>query len=254
MFWRMRRFILQLAYDGGDFSGWWRQPNRRTVAGELDKAFARIGETRAKVVGVARTDSGVHARGQLAQVDCERDWDGEQLCQKLNAQLADDVVANHCLAVPTSYDLREHVSGKVYIYRFDLGPTRNPFLARTSWRPPLEPTPELEHLQELSQACLGQRDWQGLARRGDYREDHQCTIRDITWEDIGIERRCTIVGDRFTYRLVRSLTALLWAVARGNLSLDEFRDCLNGSVNNCAQHQAPARGLCLDKILWAPPA
>ena len=97
------------------------------------------------------------------------------------------------LSVPITYDLREHISGKVYIYRFDLGPIREIHFSRAHHGDhPLDPTPEIEHLQELSQACLGQRDWQGLARRGDYREDHHCTIRSITWEDIGIERRCTI--------------------------------------------------------------
>ena len=249
----MHRYVLSIAYDGSDLAGWWRQPGRRTVAGVFDKAFRQLGESGAEAIGVARTDSGVHARGQLAQVDCERSWNAEELAPKLNAQLPEDVVVTQAIKVPISYQLRDHIYGKVYAYRFDLGSTRNPFLARTSWRPPLNPLPSIEYLQQLSAACIGERDWRGLARRGDHRDDHHCHIRSITWEDNGIERRCIITGNRFTYRLVRSLTAVLWAVARGNVSLDEFNDCLQGSVNNCAQHQAPARGLCLEQVLWEPP-
>ena len=249
----MHRYILSLAYDGGDFSGWWRQPMRRTVAAELDRAFARIGEEQVECVGVARTDSGVHARGQLAQVTCKRPWETTQLAHKLNAQLPDDMAVLNALAAPSDYEVLRQIIGKTYIYRFDLSPVKNPFLARTSWRPPCEPTPDLEHLQQLSQAILGERDWRGLARRGDYRDDFHCHITQVYWEDFGNERRFTISGNRFTYRLVRSLVAVLWAVGRGNLSLNEFNACLNGAVNACAQHQAPARGLCLEQIAWDPP-
>ncbi|TVR47301.1 MAG: tRNA pseudouridine synthase A [Planctomycetota bacterium] len=244
----MARYLLLLAYDGGDFAGWWRQPGRRSVAGEILAACQRLGEQPADCVGAARTDAGVHAWAQVAAIDLSRDWDGGTLAHQLSGQLPPDVVCRAALRVADDFPLLGRIQGKTYRYRFDIGATRNPFLARSSWRPPLAPLPDLTALRSAAQACLGRRDWRGLARRGDHREDYHCSIQRVEWTDAMPERWVEITGDRFTYRLVRSLVAVWWAVARGDVSAEDFSGLLAGKDTACAAHQAPARGLCLQAV------
>jgi tRNA pseudouridine38-40 synthase len=85
------RYALWLAYDGTAFAGWWRQPGERTVAECIDAAFARFGETEARVVGVSRTDAGVHARGQVAHVDTLRTYEPSRLLGILASHLPPDI-------------------------------------------------------------------------------------------------------------------------------------------------------------------
>lgn len=247
----MPRYALLLAYDGAEFCGWWRQPGRRSVAGVCDAALARLGESGAQVSGVARTDSGVHAQGQVAQVDCQRAWDPAQLCADLTAQLDEDCVCRGVAAVADDWDAREQCLTKTYRYRFDVGAQRNPFLARTSWRAP--GGAELASLRAAAALVQGRHDFSAFARRGDHRDDHCCHLSAVEWDERLPERWCCITGDRFTYRLVRSLVAAMWQVARGASTMDDLGQALAGTLNDCCRQQAPAKGLCLESITLRQP-
>ena len=101
----MARLAIRMSYDGGNFLGWWRQPQGRTVAGVWDACLSRIGEedTSQRLIGAARTDSGVHARGQTAQLDTLRDWQPEEFHKQIQKQLPSDCRCEAVCLAPTDW-------------------------------------------------------------------------------------------------------------------------------------------------------
>lgn len=247
----MPRFALLLAWDGTAFAGWWRQPGLRTVAGELDAACARIGEPGAAAIGSSRTDAGVHARGQLAHLDCARAWDPARLGRVLAAQLPPDLA---CLAVAPVADAWHAVHGvRRKTYRYRLSAAADPFIdARFAWRPPW-PLPSLAALRRATAGVAGERDWSAFARRGDHRDDTSCRIISCRWSRRGHRLACDITADGFIYRLARSLVGGMLAVARGARPAEAWRAALAGAPDAAAVDCAPACGLCLERVVHSQP-
>jgi tRNA pseudouridine38-40 synthase len=248
----MPRYALLLAYDGTAFAGWWRQPGLRTVGCELDAAFARLGEPAAEAVGASRTDAGVHARGQTAHVDCQRTWEPGALARALARQLPADVVCRGVAAVADTWHAVHDAAGKTYRYRLAVSAAPEPFLApRIAWRPPF--AVPLAGLQDAARLLPGAHDFAAFARRGEQREDLHCLLHAVTWYDCGGYRICRVRGSRFAYRLVRSLVGGMVATAQGTVSHEAWALALAGTATPAAQQQAPAHGLCLERVHYAAP-
>ena len=248
----MPRFAVLLAYDGTAFAGWWRQPEARSIASDVDAAFARLGEPHAAAVGASRTDAGVHARGQVAHVDCARAWTSVELRRALTRHLPSDIVCRGIARVAEDWHAVHHASGKTYRYRLDVGTDPEPFLApRISWRLPFPIA--LPALQEAARILPGARDLKAFARRGDHREDLTTQLYAVRWYDLDRYRICQVRGSRFTYRLVRSLVGGMVAVAHGTASCDQWQSALAGEVTPAAQQQAPACGLSLERVHYLMP-
>jgi tRNA pseudouridine38-40 synthase len=246
----MPRYALRLAYAGTDFAGWWRQPGLRTVAGELDAAFARIGENGAAAVGASRTDAGVHARGQVAHVDCARAWPAAALARALAHQLPPDLVCRGVAAVAPDWHAVHAASGKTYRYRLHVAPHADPFLAaRIAWRLPFPCA--CAALNAAALQLRGELDLRAFARRGEHREDLRTVLAPVRWHDLAGYRICRVQGTRFAYRLVRSLIGGMVAVAHGTVTHAEWTAALAGSATPAAQQQAPAHGLCLERVHYA---
>ncbi len=244
------RYALRLSYDGTDFAGWWRQSDARSVAAELDAACARIGEPTAAAVGTSRTDAGVHARGQVAHVDLTRTRTPTQLHAALNTHLPDDVVCRAVAPVAGDWHAVHDARSKTYGYRIDNAAVAEPFTRRQCWRPQYRLT--LDALRDAATGIVGCRDWCGFARRGDAREDLVRTITAVDWSAHDDELRCSVSGDGFVYRLVRSLVGAMVAVAHGGCARAELDAALAGADSPAGRQQAPAHGLCLEAVHYDP--
>ena len=246
----MPRFALRLAYDGSGFSGWWRQPGRRSVAGELDAACARLGEPAAAAIGASRTDAGVHARGQVAHLDLLRPRAPAELTRGLNAQLPGEIACTAVAAVDPEWHACHRASGKTYLYRIDNGACADPFAAKVAWRPPFRL--DLAALQAAAAAIPGRRDWRGFTRRGEHRADLERLIDTVAWHAEGALLVATVGGDGFTYHLVRSLVGAMVAVATGTCREVDLARSPAGEDTPAGKQQAPARGLCLEEVRYVP--
>lgn len=244
----MPRYALRIAYVGTAFHGWWRQPGQRTVAGVLDQALQRLGETEAAPVGAARTDAGVHAHGQVAHVDCIRHWPPARLLGVLNGHLDDDCAVTGIAAVSADWHAAHASTGKTYRYTIDDRCVPDPFLAGRCWRTPF--TVDLAALRLAADAIPGHRDWRGFARRGEHRDDLARRITACTWEREQGVLVATLTGDGFTYHLVRSLVGACVAVANGTCTLDDLHVSLAGEATPAGAQQAPACGLCLHTVRY----
>src|SRR5687767_10975586 len=112
----MPTFKLTLAYDGTDFAGWQRQPDKRSVQEELEAALARITQVRPKCIASGRTDAGVHALGQVVSFQSETKLDGPTLCKALNAELPEDMLVFEVAEMPAAFHALRDAVRKRYRY------------------------------------------------------------------------------------------------------------------------------------------
>jgi tRNA pseudouridine38-40 synthase len=244
----MPRFALLISYDGSGFAGWWRQKDRRSVAGEFDAAFRRLGESHAAPVGASRTDAGVHARGQVAHVDCQRAWSVPVMLGALAGHLPGDCACRAVAPVDDTWHAVHAATGKTYTYVIDHGSIADPFLARFAWRPPFHL--DLATLNSLAALVPGRRDWTAFSRRGDHRDETVRTLDRVAWHADQNRLICTVSGDGFTYRLVRSLVGAMVACAHGTCSRRDLERALTGTRTPASAQQAPAHGLCLEEVRY----
>ena len=204
-----------LAYDGTDFSGWARQDGLRTVQGELEAWLARILRLAEPVslVCAGRTDTGVHARGQVAHVDLEQDAveDVEALAGRLNRVLPDDLIVLAMSPAPDGFDARFSAQWRRYVYRFSDGPPVDPLQRRQVTA--LRRAVDLDRFNAAGATLLGLRDFGAFCRP----RDGATTVRTLL--ELRAERvasgplagvvECTVRADAFCHSMVRSLVGAL---------------------------------------------
>ncbi|MEM7243794.1 MAG: tRNA pseudouridine(38-40) synthase TruA [Acidobacteriota bacterium] len=245
------RLALVVAHDGTDFEGWQLQDGRRTVQGVLEEALARpCGPVRLHASG--RTDAGVHALGQVVHGDLERPWTEPLtgLRHRLNAILPEDLVVRGVAEMPESFHSRKSARSKTYRYRLRLAPLRDPLSQRQ--RVQVGGGLDREAMAEAGRRFLGQRDFASLQSSG---SSVKTSVRELTeckLVDAGTELDVVVTGDGFLRHMVRALVGCLLEVGRGARSPDWIDEVLERADRQAAGPNAPARGLCLERVSYEP--
>lgn len=244
----MTRYRLDIAYDGTDFSGWARQPERRTVCGVLEEAIGTILRTEVQLTVAGRTDAGVHATGQVAHVDLPDPVvlpDG--LVRRLARMLPQDVRVTAIRIAPPEFDARFSALRRHYEYRLTDAPFgANPLRARDTapWRRPVD----LERMQEASDRLLGLHDFAAFCRR----RDGATTVRELqrfAWRrDADGVFTAEVSADAFCWSMVRSLVGAVAAVGEGRRSADWVAGLLAERERSSAINVAAACGLTLVRV------
>jgi tRNA pseudouridine38-40 synthase len=181
----MRTLKITLSYDGTDFVGWQRQANGRSVQAVLEDALSEIDKRGVAVVGAGRTDSGVHALGQVASAQIEHAIPAAPLRQALNTTLPADVRIVTVEEVPASFNARSAARSKIYRYRIFNGETISPFARRYAWHVPY--ALDLSLMKAAGQELIGQHDFTAFQAAG---SGATRTVRTITvseWSDASAE-------------------------------------------------------------------
>ena len=243
------RTKLVVAYLGGGFRGWQRQPGLRTVQGELEQALrALTGDDRVVVVGAGRTDAGVHAAAQTAHVDLPVEIPPQVLPRLLNGRLEHDLRVRAASPVSSTFHARKSALGKHYAYR---ARWRDPDLP---WREPRSATlPAVERGPDLAAACtclVGRHDWSSftvpeVAARGAVRTVFRF---DPVWRRDGVDLH--VVGEGFLRYQVRRMVGAVLAVARATMTGERLRDLLETPTPGAHLPTAPASGLCLERVFY----
>jgi len=243
------RVRLDLAYDGTDFSGWARQPGRRTVEQVLADALARVcrlSEPPALVVA-GRTDAGVHATGQVAHVDLPATVETDRLAARLNGVLAPDVTVRPVAVAPAGFDARFSATGRSYRYRVT-DAVADPLRRRDTlaWRRPLDAAA----MDQAAQGLVGEHDFAAYCRR----REGATTIRTLrrlraTREDVIV---ITAEADAFCHNQVRSMVGALLAVGDGRRPVDWPARVLAAGVRDSGVRVAPPHGLTLVRVDYPP--
>lgn len=247
------RIRVDLAYDGSGFSGWAAQPGRRTLQGELRAAFARVLRVPdARIVVAGRTDTGVHALGQVCHADIpEQRWPGGQLCaRRLNAVLPPDVRVRACAPAPPGFDARFSSQYRRYQYLISdsglLDPrARNAVLLRRR-------ALDAALMHRAGRVLVGEHDFSAFCRA----RPGASAVRTVLSLSVSRTRdprdprllSVDIVADAFCHSMVRSVVGALIAVGEGRLTHAELTDILAARRRTPQVPTAPAHGLALVEV------
>jgi tRNA pseudouridine38-40 synthase len=255
----LRRWRLDLAYDGAGFAGWARQPGLRTVQGELETWVTQVLRlpAPASLVCAGRTDTGVHARGQVAHVDLPADAldDGALLSRRLHRVLPGDLVVRSVRPAPAGFDARFGAVWRRYVYRLsDGGAPLDPL--HRGWVVAVSPALDLDVLATAAPVLLGLRDFGAFCRR----REGATTVRTLL--ELGAARvpagpltgvvELTVRADAFCHSMVRSLVGALVDVASGRRDLDWLHRVTTAAARSPDVQVMPARGLTLEEVGYPP--
>jgi tRNA pseudouridine38-40 synthase len=254
-----RRWRLDLAYDGAGFSGWARQPGLRTVQGELEAWVTQVLRlpAPASLVCAGRTDTGVHARGQVAHVDlpAEALEDGALLARRLHRVLPGDVVVRSVRPAPEGFDARFGAVWRRYVYRLsDGGAPLDPL--HRGWVVAVPSALDLDVLAAATPVLLGLRDFGAFCKR----REGATSIRTLL--DLSATRvpggplagvvELTVRADAFCHSMVRSLVGGLVDVASGRRDVDWLRRVTTAAARSPDVQVMPAKGLTLEEVGYPP--
>ncbi len=244
-----QRFKLTIAYDGTAYSGWQIQPAHRTVQGEMEKAVQALCQHSARVESSGRTDSGVHARGQVAHVDIEAALRPDQVLRGLNALLNDDIRVMKVKPVASSFHARYSATGKEYRYQIwndrVLDPVHRLYCAWVRERL------DVEEMVRAAQILQGYHDFAAFTANPNREIDG--TARTVSRLHVTRRGRLVVIrveGDGFLYKMVRSLAGHLIRVGRGEVDAQATREILASKVRTARVPTAPANGLYLWKVYY----
>ncbi|GAB1516406.1 tRNA pseudouridine(38-40) synthase TruA [Actinophytocola sp. KF-1] len=241
------RFMLGIAYDGTDFSGWARQPGRRTVCAVVEDTLSMILRHDVRLTVAGRTDAGVHASGQVAHTDLP----SAPALNRLARALPADVRVHSIAVAPPGFDARFSAVRRHYAYRLcDVQWAADPLRRNdtVTWPRHLD----VDAMNEASAYLLGLNDFVAFCRR----REGATTIRDLqrlSWQREGDVVTAFVSADAFCHSMVRSLVGALLAVGEGRKPVEWPASLLKAETRPSTITVAPAHGLTLTGVDYPPP-
>ena len=238
-----------VSYDGTDYEGWQSQRNGRTVAEALEKAFVDFFKVPVTLCGVSRTDSGVHAMGQVVRLRTDLYADPEKLAFAWNNRLGCDIVVRDVQKVESDFKLHAEVVEKTYFYHFFTS-RPHPFIARYGWHFPYKI--DIEKLKECLQVFVGTHDFRSFCTGDDW-DNTVRTINSIEVEDLGKHGayRIVVKGPKFLRYMVRRIVGSCIQVASNSkLKVEYLREVMLQKNPENTLLNAPPKGLMLYKIQY----
>jgi tRNA pseudouridine38-40 synthase len=248
----MHRYRLLIEYDGRPFQGWQAQDNGASVQGALERAVKAFSGETVRLSAAGRTDSGVHATGQVAHLDLERAWKADTVRNALNAHLRPDpVVVIAAEEVGEDFHARFSAIGRRYLYRI-LNRASPPALDRGRvWhvRKPLD----AEAMHAAAQVLVGRHDFTTFRDAGCQSKSPLKTLDRAEVVRDGDEIRLTFAARSFLHRQVRSMTGAIAEAGMGKLTPEGMREILEAADRSRCPTVAPADGLYLTGVVYLEP-
>ncbi len=247
-------YRLTIQYDGTEFSGWQVQEDQRTVQGELERVLSLLEGAEVVVHGAGRTDAGVHAEAQVANVHLKREMEPERLAAALNGNLARDLRVIEVRPVAADFHARFDARGKTYCYRVFNERHSSPFWSRYALHE--SRALDLGAMREASRLFLGRHDWSAFSAA---QADVKTRVRELTELEISehhsargrgrlISMRVSAGG--FLRYMVRSIAGALLAAGRGEVGTDALRRAIETGERPQTVATAAAHGLTLVEVRY----
>jgi len=248
----LRNIKLVIAYDGTDFKGWQKQPDQRTVQEVLEQAVRRVVRHQVNIIGAGRTDSGVHAAGQVANFYTTCPIPAEGLFKAIGYRLPKDVTLVRLAEVPPEFHATRSAVSKLYRYRIwnASGRPVEEHLQRYTyhfWQPL-----DVERMRQAAKFFVGRKDFAAMASKGSGR---LTTVRTVFrcevyrhWQEVRVD----VEGSGFLYNQVRNMVGTLIEVGRGHWEPQIVEEILESRDRTKAGPTLPARGLCLQWVKYIP--
>jgi tRNA pseudouridine38-40 synthase len=253
----MKKFKLLLEYDGTAYQGWQVQENRLTIQGVIEDSIFKITGEQSRVIGVSRTDAGVHALGQVAAFRTESRFDPETIKKALNALLPQDIRVLDASEVDNSFNPRDSAVKKSYFYIIANQRESSAFLYRYAWL--VQQQLNLKSMIDAAQVLIGEHDFSSFmgtdsSIRNPVREIFSLSIDRFEKIDFmtaslsGKFVKIRIEADGFLRHMVRNIVGTLVEIGRGRFTADRQKEILESHDRKLAGPTAPARGLFLERI------
>jgi tRNA pseudouridine38-40 synthase len=245
------KFILLIEYDGTQYYGFQWQLGLPTIQSELEQAIGRLCRQSSRAMAASRTDTGVHAKGQVVSFWAKSTLDTMILVRALNYYLPGDIAVKAAYRASDDFSVRRDALSREYRYHILNGNARSPFSRRFALF-----VPKMLDIQAMNEACQliqGEHDFASFASSLD---DSRSTLRNVY--EAGIEKKGAftvfrIVANSFLPHQVRSTVGLLIRLGLGKISIAEFRDIIEARSVGLAGPLSPACGLCLMRVNYPKP-
>lgn len=242
-----RTIKLTLEYDGTEFVGWQHQDNGRSVQEAVEHGLSQILQEEIRVVGAGRTDSGVHAKGQVASFRTESSLNCALIVRGLNGVFPDDVVALNAEEVAENFNARYDARSRRYQYIIRKKPTA--LSRRFCWV--LGYRLDIDAMSQCLPEILGMHDFASFCKSESEVAHHNCTVYNVRWlQDDDSTLVFDITGDRFLHGMVRTLVGTMVEIGRGHRSVRDFRVILEARDRRKAGMAAPAKGLFMLEVTY----
>jgi tRNA pseudouridine38-40 synthase len=244
----LNNYKLIIQYDGTDYAGWQIQSNAVSIQQKIIDAVEVILKEKVNLIGSGRTDTGVHALGQVANFRTESELDLYRFRFSLNSILPNDISVLKMEKVDESFHARFDAKNRSYIYLF-CG-HKSPFYNNYSYYFPSISKSDFDHLNKISKALLGLQDFTSFSRKNIEIEDKTCDVKEIIWHKGKTFSTFYISANRFMHGMVRTIIGTLLSAAEKKLSEEYLINIIKEKNREEADESVPAKGLFLFKVRY----
>ncbi len=248
----MPRYKIEIQYDGTHYSGWQIQPNALSIQEKIEQTLYIFLRQQIKLVGAGRTDTGVHALGQIAHFDYEKELESFRFIYAANSLLPPDIRILSCEKVSSDFHAQYCAQGKIYHYFFNFKPVQLPFHRQYALHIPH--AVNLDKLIQAKEFLIGTHDFTSFANskmEGSVSKDPVRTIFRIDLIEEEGMHRLEFFGNGFLYKMVRNMVGTLLEVADGKREPQDIKTILEKKDRKLAGKAAPPHGLFMIKVLYA---
>lgn len=240
------RIKLTVTYDGTEYCGWQKQPNGLTIQEVLQNAIFSVTGERTEVTGSGRTDAGVHAEGQTAHFDTEKNIPPENFAFALNAYLPCDIKVVKSERASDDFDARKSVKKKIYRYVFYKSNVELPLKERYAVR--INADVDAEKMRDVAAVFVGKHDFKAFCASGSGAKTTVRTVYGIDVTESDGEIKIYVTGNGFLYNMVRILSGTLLAAGEGKIRKSDAERMLAEGDRALCGKTCPSKGLCLVSV------
>lgn len=242
----MKRFFLEIAYNGANYHGWQIQKNANSVQATIQQALSTVLKEEIAITGAGRTDTGVHAKQLFAHFETTQDFDTEKLKFKLNSLLNDDIACFKVFEV--EQDMHTRFSATSRTYEYWVSTQKNPFLTHFAYYFPFKLNVEL--MNKAANQLIQETDFSCFSKSKTDTFTNNCSITEAYWKTENDVLIFTITANRFLRNMVRSIVGTLLDVGQEKIATETINNIIESKNRSEAGQSVPAHGLYLTKIKY----
>ncbi len=242
----MRNIKLTLEYDGTDFVGWQSQTNGRNVQDEITNVLDQVLQEPITLIGAGRTDSGVHARGQVANFRTNSSLGVSSILNALNGTLPEDIYVHSAIEVDEKFHSRFDARERLYKYYISLIPAA--IGRQYQWF--VKYDLDLSLLNQVAAQLVGEHDFESFTKSESLVPHHRCTVFKSEWTKMPSMLIYEIRANRFLHGMVRALVGTMVDIGRGYIPVTAFKDIMSAKDRRKAGMAVPPSGLFLEEVSY----
>ena len=244
----MRNIKLTIEYDGKDFKGWQKQPNKPNIQGEIERAIYNITKEEVDLIGSGRTDAGVHALGQVANFKTNSNIPIEKLALAINSQLKNTIIIKKAEEVDERFHSRYNAKHKTYRYIINNSPCGTAIYRNLEYCFPIKL--DVSKMQEAAKYFEGEHDFKAFKSSGTSAKNSVRTIYNASVKQEGEKIIIELTGNGFLYNMVRIISGTLLDVGLQKIKPEEIKNIIEEKDRQKAGKTLPAHGLYLVEVKY----